>query len=263
MTTTNHYAGTFRVGDTLLFHVSARTDVGADEPSYAPNFYDVYRISDSTKVITSKAMVALDANYPEVYIPDSSDLVTLDAVNFPAGESFLIACKENTGANPSIYKTISFKMEQNTAAEEDQMVTSTRKIDLDEVADSVADDDPNTVFGRLHTVEENQEQIIFPRLKRLLGLAGEHQLVDAYTYDEAGNITECRVRIFNTKANREAASPWLNRGGETDPAPALETGEITRYTVAATHRAERNLRNFYQGQVLTSQADDGYTTSVM
>lgn len=63
------------------------------------------------------------------------------------------------------------------------------------------------------------------RLARLLALDGENVFIDNHTYDGGGNMTGCRVRVFNTKANAEAAS-----SGNTD----LEPGELYVYDVTQT-----------------------------
>lgn len=71
------------------------------------------------------------------------------------------------------------------------------------------------------------------KLKRCLGLNGENMLLDSFSYDSAGNCTGCRIRIFETKADAEAAT-----AGTTE----LEPGEIYQYTVATSYSTGRALR---------------------
>lgn len=143
------------------------------------------------------------------------------------------------------------------------------------VADDVADDNPNSVLGRLLTVEKNQTDVLMPRLRRALGLLGEYQVADAFVYDDDGNITKCRIRVFNNQADAEAAAVWLDTANETDGAPtSVDTlnGEVARYEINATNSLPRNLRTKFIQDVEPSQTisdenygkggnDDGTTTS--
>ena len=123
------------------------------------------------------------------------------------------------------------------------------------VIDATADDNPDSVLGRLLTVEKNQTDVLMPRMRRTLGLLGEHQLVDGFVYDDDGNITQCRLRIFETKAAAEAAQPWLDANGdETDT--SMITDEIARYTIDATNSLPRNLRTQLRTRLTKAQPEN-------
>jgi len=126
------------------------------------------------------------------------------------------------------------------------------------VADSAMSAIQNSALGRLHTCERNQTDLILPRLRRALGLLGEHQKVDGFLYDDDGNITECRIRIFRDNTGANAASLWTDRVNDADPASAIDTGndELYRYTVTATNLLPRNLRTGYSQVIVDEQADN-------
>jgi hypothetical protein len=72
------------------------------------------------------------------------------------------------------------------------------------------------------------------RLKRLLGLLGENLVLDAFSYDSAGNCTSYRIRLFETRSGAESAS-----AGITD---VPEPGEIATYVVNQEYAGGRRLR---------------------
>lgn len=72
------------------------------------------------------------------------------------------------------------------------------------------------------------------RLKRLLGFLGENLVLDAFSYDSAGNCTGYRVRLFETRAAADSAS-----AGITD---VPEPGEIATYVVSQEYSSGRRLR---------------------
>ncbi len=82
---------------------------------------------------------------------------------------------------------------------------------------------------------------VLPRLqwslKRLLGLGGENMVLDNFSYDQAGNITGLRVRLFEESQDADNAT-----SGVTDPEP----GEIASYTVTQEHEIPRNVRTFHK-----------------
>jgi hypothetical protein len=63
------------------------------------------------------------------------------------------------------------------------------------------------------------------KLVRLLGYAGENSLVDLHSYNQAGNMDQFRVRVFDTAVNMNNATVDLPEG------EALETGEKSRALV--------------------------------
>lgn len=63
-------------------------------------------------------------------------------------------------------------------------------------------------------------------LRRLLGLAGEHKIVDQQVFDANDQLTQARVRLFDSAANLP-----VNPGG------AETTGLVATYQVTATYAA--------------------------
>lgn len=78
------------------------------------------------------------------------------------------------------------------------------------------------------------KEVLF-RLERLLGYLGENVLQDSLLYDDAGNVTQYRLRLFDTKAHTQAATPNF-------PGPGLETGELSRVTVTQDVAVDQNDR---------------------
>jgi hypothetical protein len=129
-------------------------------------------------------------------------------------------------------------------------------------ADAEATNRPNTLVGRAWTVEKNQRDVLMPRLKRALGLLGEHQIVDAFLYDDDGNITECRLRFFETKQNAIDALKWEDRLNEVDPriAQSPVTGELAVYTITASNLLPRNLRTLFEQKIDADESDNLFGT---
>lgn len=98
--------------------------------------------------------------------------------------------------------------------------------------------DAQTVIkNRLAWIRNDVENVLFPRLKRVLGFCGENLLLDSFGYDAAGNITSLRVRVFDSKTNVEAATE--------DITDTPETGEIMTLTVEQDHELPRNVRSMH------------------
>ncbi len=74
-------------------------------------------------------------------------------------------------------------------------------------------------------------------LNRVLGLLGENQVLDNFTYDQAGNITGLRMRLFDNSNDAENATQ-----GATGPEP----GETAQYDVEQDHELPRSLRSFHR-----------------
>ena len=132
----------------------------------------------------------------------------------------------------------------------------------EQVVDAVTDNDaqtaPDSLVGRLYTLERNQIEVLMPRLKRTLGLLGEHQVVDGFVYDDDGNITQCRVRIFEDKADAENCNRWTDTLNANDPAGTLQTGEIARYTTIVSNLLPRNLRTLYDQRISADATDNAF-----
>lgn len=72
--------------------------------------------------------------------------------------------------------------------------------------------------------------------QRMLGYLAENMLQDLIIYDDAGNMTQYRMRLFNSKTNAEAATVDI-----ADASP-LETGEWARVTVTQDINFQKNDR---------------------
>lgn len=142
-----------------------------------------------------------------------------------------------------------FAVQPSTGTEEEgyaiRIVSRTATLTA-EIADTLLNvTGKNSVLGRLYTVEKNQTDVLMPRLRRALGLLGEYQVADAFVYDDDGNITKCRIRIFSGQSQADSAPVWLDTDNETDDVPAAvqtSSGEIARYEINATNSLPRNLR---------------------
>lgn len=64
-------------------------------------------------------------------------------------------------------------------------------------------------------------EILF-REQRILGYLGENIVTDDMILDDAGNVAQCRLRIFDTKAHADSCTIDLPAGSP------LETGELSR-----------------------------------
>ena len=89
------------------------------------------------------------------------------------------------------------------------------------------------------------------KLLRLLGFAGENSIQDALDYDQAGNPTIFRIRTFDTKAHRLAATAGI--ADEDD----LETGELSRVKVTLTWPVGKNRPSLIVSDLLDSAPAPG------
>lgn len=87
----------------------------------------------------------------------------------------------------------------------------------------------------IENLGDDLKEILFQG-QRLLGYQGEGKIQDLIIPDTPGNIVSYRSRVFNTKANAEAATIDLPAGS------ALETGELARYQVTVDIDKETNDR---------------------
>jgi len=179
-----------------------------------------------------------------IYKPEVDEQYTVTEVDFPlSGQTGIIVAYDTS--NETDQYIIPFRVVYNKF--------------LHQVADASVDTEaPNSIMGRLLTCERNQTDLILPRLRRALGLLGEHQKVDGFLYDDDGNITECRIRIFRDNAGANGASLWTDRVNDADPASAMDAGnfELYRYTVTATNLLPRNLRTGYSQVIGINEADE-------
>ncbi len=79
---------------------------------------------------------------------------------------------------------------------------------------------PPNVFVGIADVVENLEVDTYTLMVRAMGLLHENSVLDNTTYDGNGKLTAGRLRIYNSKANAQAASG---------------TGLVATYTIAATY----------------------------
>jgi hypothetical protein len=85
----------------------------------------------------------------------------------------------------------------------------------------------------IEDVGDDLKEILF-RMARVLGFQGENSIQDLMNYDQAGNPTTFRVRVFDSEANKDAATVDLPEGD------GLQTGELSRYKTTLNWSAGRN-----------------------
>lgn len=85
------------------------------------------------------------------------------------------------------------------------------------------------------------------RLKRILGLSGEHMVLDKLVYNTGNSATSFRIRLFDTLANAQAA---------TIDASAMEIGELYRYDVTQTYQVGVQLRKSQRTAITVDPGDE-------
>lgn len=248
------FIGNFQLDDYLNFALNARLESGASAGSFTPSVYDVIEMGSAgapSEVASDQALTNRSTILNTLYTPTTPIQLTTGN-GYEEGKVYAVLVKSGTGTTPTSSSILYFKIDFQASIIEDTELL----IDV-ETSDAAAEGSgvKNTVIGRLRTLELNQQGIIFPRLKRILGRLGEHAIADGFTYDEDGNITSYRERHFDTAANRDAASIWVS--GD-DPAPTLQTGELVRYSVTVSNSLPRNLRSSYQSVIDSDQADNDF-----
>jgi len=241
--------GPFAIGDQLDFCWASRTEGGATI-TFDPEYYDVIDCSDGDRMFVDQQMSWVSGDgttsttYPptpttwydaNLFVPDDKIQITVANGFAPGGSYAVILKNQSSGAPDSTDDPTEWQLMNFTVGY--------GQLGSPSVDGATAAADPNTLLGRLETIERNQVNVIFPRLMRALGLLGENQIADGFVYDDAGNITSLRVRIFDTRANATIASTWNDTENQTDPAPSLQSGEITRYIMLASHLNPRQLRS--------------------
>lgn len=251
------WIGNFQLGDTLSFAVASRDIVGSVEATFVPTHYDVINCETQSAVDSDVAMEAISNYGSDIFVPDNAALITLSTGNgYAENTNYMVVVKEGSGTSPTVFKVMNFRIDNSFSIEED--TESLYDVEVSDLTIEGTDTIDDTVVGRLMTLERNHQNIIFPRLKRLLGLLGEHQVADGFLYDDDGNISTCRIRLFDTAANAAAASQWTDRVNDSDPAATLDTGELARYTINATHLLPANLRTLYTQAISSDQNDNAY-----
>jgi hypothetical protein len=75
---------------------------------------------------------------------------------------------------------------------------------------------------------------ITTQIIRVLGLTHENAFIDNTIYDDFGQVTSSRIRIYNSKANTEAATD----GGSGT------TGLIATYTMTTVYEAKGRVKSY-------------------
>lgn len=115
--------------------------------------------------------------------------------------------------------------------------------------------DTQTTHGqKIDWLKNDVENVVWPRLKRLLALCGENLLLDSFGYDSAGNITSLRIRLFDSKANAEAATE--------DITDVPETGEVMTLSVEQDHSLPRNIRTKHLSTPSSDASDAAVTDNL-
>jgi len=246
------------LGDTLRFLLHTTTDT--------LDRYEVFRFEDDgtpQKFGATKNMAALTITDSDAsssadnwYAPDVASTHhvitgTVGSGTWAYGDVGIIVAYQDSGGTVSV--TQPFQVTRGAGIE---YLKDTSP------SDATAEATPNNLLGRLWTVEKNQRDVIMPRQKRILGLLGEHQVVDGFLYDDDGNITECRLRIFETKAQAEGVGIWQDRLNDVDPriAESPVTGELAVYTISASNLLPRNLRTVFQQKIDAEESDNLFGT---
>ena len=200
---------------------------------------------NATNDLLDGSAIADDFFAPTTFYTPESD-------NWAYGDAGLIICYQSGQAETTVQP---FQIVRGVGIEK---LTDLQTSDSDAAMLAA----PNTILGRLWTVEKNQRDVLMPRQRRMLGLLGEHQVVDAFLYDDDGNITECRLRNFDDKTNAAAAGKWTDRLNQADPrtSPGGDTGEVGVYTITADNLLPRNLRTLFEQKIDADPADNLFGT---
>lgn len=165
-------------------------------------YYDVYDCSDGSTISTDTAMSSIVAS---LLYRASIDTSTSD---FLEGRTYGIHVKDATGSGYTDEAFYTFSVISPTQANFAQILAS--------VGGAIPDPGGGIGGGTSGTVLDN------------------------FVYDQAGNITYLRFRLFATAADAENAT-----AGVTDPEP----GEIAFGHVDQEHDVPRNVRTFHRSTI--------------
>ncbi len=243
--------GEFGVGDDFNFLVR-EADFG-----FTPQFCDVWDSRTGTRVDSDLIMNDLAGSTIEADLRRLNTSVALTALNgYVEGVCYFVTIKSSTGLsldanNWEIIGTFTIGRQVNIELD-------TQNIFRSEQADVTVTALPNSVMGRLRTLELNQIQNISPKLRRLLGLSGENQVLDGYFFDDASNITQVRLRVYDTAASARAAVRWADTENQSDPVGAYPTpGELSRQVIQTSQSQARQLRTELLGSLSTIDGGSG------
>lgn len=199
--------GVVKHGDTFRAMLSNRADDGTAIVAFDPTHYDVIdpvtfdRMPSHADQVITESTDFQDLFWIQI---DTSD------VSFSSGKTYGIVLKEGTG-EPSVFRVYNFTILPH-------------------------DQDFTRIDNQLVYLRNNQENVLFPRLKRILGLGGENSLLDQFSYDSAGNILAFRIRLFQDSVAASAATR------DIDDSDLPEVGEIASYFVSQDISLPRSLR---------------------
>lgn len=197
-----------------------RRDVFVQQGSIAITDADVGGTKDSaafTSVDTAAAYVILAGfrekrtdGYSGVSIKLQSDTTVRATFNPPAAgdtidlEFQVVEHKARRGATLRLLDANTLRLEWDGALAAGETIDCTYEVwDIENLGDDI-------------------KELLF-RLQKILGIQGENTIQDLQTYDNAGNPTSFRVRVFDTKDDAEAATVDLPEGD------GLEDGELSRF----------------------------------
>ncbi len=107
----------------------------------------------------------------------------------------------------------------------------------------------SSTVERLDYLRNDIENVIWPRLKRILGLCGENMILDDFTYDNAHNITGLRMRLFQNSTSAQLATPDL------PDSDIPEVGELSTYRIDQTMELPRSVRIDHTSFADSDEAD--------
>ena len=154
-----------------------------------------------------------------VKLSSSKVLITVRESRFPAETSDL----DYRGVTAFLLNSTTLRIEWNGVLSTDSGTGASETISVSwEVVD-------------LENLGDDLKEILF-RLQRALGYLGENAVQDLLVYDDAGNMTQYRLRCFNSDDNAQAATINIPDGS------SLETGELARVTVTQDIQIAKNDR---------------------
>jgi hypothetical protein len=221
--------GSVERGQTFTAMISNRGEDGNQATGFAPTHYDVVD-PITMDVMPTFGDVALlqETDYQHLFWIQ----IDTSGASFGSGRTYGVVIKEGTG-EPSVFRVYNFTILPHDA-------------------------DFTRIDNQLVYLRNNQENVLFPRTKRLLGLQGENQMLDQFSYDAAGNITAFRIRLFSDSIQAALATRDI---ADSD---IPEVGEISTYHVTQAMSAARSLRTEHRSVAdndnLDTHVDDNQDT---
>ncbi len=214
--------GSVEQGEVFYFMVSNRDASGnaIDAPSdWTPTYFDVLNPADGNILLEDQGFSS-STEFSSIW----HGSIDTDAAGLSSGRTYCIKVKEATG-EAAQFMLFSFSVSARHGA----------------------------VYDRLDYLRVDIENVIFPRLERLLGLSGENCLLDNFDYDDASNITSHRIRIFRTSSDAQSATRNI---ADSD---LPEVGEIHTYYVTQDINLPKSRRTEHRSWIDTEAADSHVT----